>query len=151
MELEARDAVPEHVSERGIQKPVPHLRGVEMAGAHIHEAPCSVWNEMLRRQEAHSNFGGHSSVYEPERFTPMLTPGVAPSASSREAFPEVTECGVLLPESFAGESSPSRQLAPSVPRQSGLSPTSYGRLFDCQRLYTVTPHLTNVPRSFSWH
>jgi hypothetical protein len=51
---------------------------------------------------------------------------LAPSASNQLDFPEVPGYRVLLPESFAGASSQSRELAPSVPPLGGLSPTSHG-------------------------
>ena len=99
---------------------------------------------MYQRQKAYSKAVGYSSVFEPERFTPMIPSGFAPSASSREDSPEVPGYGVLLPESFAGASSLSHQLAPSVPHQSGLSPASYGGVFNCQSLYTVLNRLARL-------
>jgi hypothetical protein len=81
------------------------------------------------------------SVCWPERFTPVV---LAPRRADRELplrrptevdFPEMPKCRVLLPESFAFAISRSRQLAPSVPHPSGLSPASRGKVFGCERFY----------------
>jgi len=49
---------------------------------------------------------------------------------------------VRLPESFTGAFSLSRQLAPSVPHLSGLSPTSHSRVFNCRLFYTMSVELS---------
>ena len=81
------------------------------------------------------------SVCWPERFTPAVlvlrwTDRELPLRRPLEMdFPEMQKCRVLLPESFAFAISRSRQLAPSVPHLSGLSPASRGKVFDCRRFY----------------
>jgi hypothetical protein len=82
------------------------------------------------------------SVCWPERFTPDVlalrwADRELPLRRPQEAdFPEMPKCRVLLPESFAFAISRSRQLAPSVPRLSGLSPASLGKVFYWKRFYS---------------
>lgn len=56
---------------------------------------------------------------------------------------------VRLPESFTGAFSLSRQLAPSVPHLSGLSPTSHSRVFNCRLFYTMSMGLS-IDRADTW-